>query len=186
MARVKLVSRRLFFALWPDPATRDALVRLTGDAVQKVGGRPIAAANLHLTLAFLGNQPAASYAQIVAAAAKVTPAKLRLTLDRFGYWPHLRIFMLAPASCPDSLRKLADNLTRAMTPLVGPTASVSYQPHVTLARKVAALPEVESPRPLIWNTSEFSLIESSVDHHGAQYTVLDQFRGGSRSDPNLA
>ena len=45
---------RVFFALWPDDATRSAISRATRDAVSLSGGRPIAKDRLHLTVAFLG------------------------------------------------------------------------------------------------------------------------------------
>src|SRR5690606_7943609 len=46
--------RRIFFALWPDDATRGAIERACRQAVRRSGGRPTAKRNLHLTVAFLG------------------------------------------------------------------------------------------------------------------------------------
>ena len=42
--------RRLFFALWPDEVQRCALEHNAAKAVRHSGGRPVAAANLHVTL----------------------------------------------------------------------------------------------------------------------------------------
>jgi 2'-5' RNA ligase len=181
-------TRRLFFALWPDESTRTALVQATRKAVRRSGGRPVPQANYHVTLAFLGNQPVERYDAIVAAAATLTPAltlgPIQLELDRFGYWPRPRVFWLGPARCPEALAGLADALWTAMTPLGLARETRPYRPHVTLARKVAALPEVESPTPLIWQASEFALIESVTDERGARYTVAARFSAGSPHDPN--
>jgi len=48
---------RLFFALWPDDATRRALAACASAVVAQTGGREVAAGNLHLTLAFIGERP---------------------------------------------------------------------------------------------------------------------------------
>ncbi|MDH5265059.1 MAG: RNA 2',3'-cyclic phosphodiesterase, partial [Betaproteobacteria bacterium] len=45
---------RLFFALWPDAAARAALADLARATANRYGGRAVPAANLHLTLVFLG------------------------------------------------------------------------------------------------------------------------------------
>ena len=50
---------RVFFALWPDDATRAAISRATREAVRLSGGRPIAKERLHVTVAFLGELTAA-------------------------------------------------------------------------------------------------------------------------------
>ena len=50
---------RVFFALWPDDATRAAISRATREAVRTSGGRPIAKERLHVTIAFLGELTAA-------------------------------------------------------------------------------------------------------------------------------
>lgn len=48
---------RLFFALWPDAATGDALSRTGKLLHQHWGGRLMRADTLHITLAFLGRTP---------------------------------------------------------------------------------------------------------------------------------
>jgi RNA 2',3'-cyclic 3'-phosphodiesterase len=68
-------TRRLFFALWPDQAMREALAAATDDAlraVRAVHGLPVPIANLHVTLAFLGSVPEASLARVVDLAQKLS------------------------------------------------------------------------------------------------------------------
>ena len=45
---------RLFFALWPDDAVRDALAARRDAIAFAYGGRPMLPATFHLTLAFIG------------------------------------------------------------------------------------------------------------------------------------
>ncbi|MBF4651936.1 RNA 2',3'-cyclic phosphodiesterase, partial [Serratia marcescens] len=47
-------SRRLFFALSLPDALQQQVIRWRAEAFAPEAGRPVAAANLHLTLAFLG------------------------------------------------------------------------------------------------------------------------------------
>ncbi|WP_458527413.1 2'-5' RNA ligase family protein, partial [Onishia taeanensis] len=57
---------RLFLALWPDPAVREALSSTAGQAHLACRGRPVAPEQLHLTLAFLGQVPTERLSALVA------------------------------------------------------------------------------------------------------------------------
>lgn len=167
--------RRLFFALWPDAATRAALVHATRKAVRRSGGRPVPPANYHITLAFLGDQPAALFDDIVRAGSAVVAAPVEFSLDRFGYFPKPRVFWVGATERPPELASLARELWDRMEALGLRREKRPFQAHVTLARKVAALPEVPSPNPLIWRASSFALVESATEQHGAVYTVAKDF-----------
>lgn len=141
-------------------------------------------ANYHVTLAFLGNQPAALFDGIVLAAARLDVGPVVVTLDRFGHWPKPRVFWLGASACPPELQMLAERLWDGMEDLGLRREQRPFRPHVTLARKVTALPEVSEPDPLIWRASSFALIESVTEQQGARYTVAKEFSLGSSSDPN--
>jgi len=176
-------TRRLFFALWPDTETRAALARETRKAVRRCGGRPVPPANYHLTLAFLGNQPVDLFDAIVAAAATVRAAPFELTLERYGHWPKPRVLWIGPsAMSPDgpgndvaAPAALASQLWDRLEALGMRREPRPFRAHVTLARKVAALPEVPSPEPLIWHASSFALIESMTEPSGAVYSAVEEF-----------
>src|SRR5579883_616458 len=61
-------TRRLFFALWPDEAMREAMVQAIREPVRASGGRPVHAGNLHVTLAFLGAVPERRLTELAEAA----------------------------------------------------------------------------------------------------------------------
>src|SRR5690606_40404955 len=77
--------RRVFFALWPDDATRGAIERACRQAVRRSGGRPTAKRNLHLTVAFLGElEPDAL--ELAAAVPPIGVGPFEIVLDRIGYF----------------------------------------------------------------------------------------------------
>jgi 2'-5' RNA ligase len=80
-------SRRVFFALWPDDASREALAHATRKAARASGGRPVPVENLHSTIAFLGAIPEARLAVAVATAAQLEHPAFRLVFDRLEHWP---------------------------------------------------------------------------------------------------
>ena len=101
--------RRFFFALWPDPSTRQDLVRSTRSAVRHSGGRTTAPENLHVTVAFLGSLTV----EELAAARSVPPVAVSpfvLTLDTLGFWKRPRILWLAPGRVPMELMELERRL----------------------------------------------------------------------------
>ena len=83
---------RLFFALWPDEATRAKLAVLQ----EGISGRKVSAANLHLTLAFLGNQPRALLGDLAQVMQAQTPAPFTLRIDHYGYFSKPRIAWAGP------------------------------------------------------------------------------------------
>lgn len=189
-------TRRLFFALWPDEATRAALVRATRKAVRRSGGRPVPPDHYHITLAFLGNQPAALCDAIADAGATVAAGALECTLDRFGYWPKPRVFWIGSSEPVPAMAELSRTIWDRMEDLDLRREQRSFKAHLTLARKVAALPEVSPPDPVIWRAPGFALIESVTEQRGAVYTVVKEFplsgspvirfTTGSPSDPKPA
>ena len=87
------MSCRLFFALWPDDATRAAFLALQGGLQ---GGRQVQPANLHLTLAFLGQQPAGLLPALRALPSRWADFDCLLQFDRLGYFSRPRIAWITP------------------------------------------------------------------------------------------
>jgi len=165
---------RLFFALWPDDLQRQRLHRLTRKVVRRCGGRPIAEANLHLTLAFLGEVDAVELART--AATGVVQTEFEFALDHYGYFAPARSLWLGPRRLPQALMDLQAQLWDRLAAAGFPRDSKPFRPHVTLARKAPAPRAIGPPQPLVWPVKEFALIQSETLPAGAQYQRLHQFQ----------
>jgi 2'-5' RNA ligase len=167
--------RRLFFALWPDDATRDALRRATRSAVRHCGGKPVAPGNYHVTLAFLGNVPDERCDAVIAAVRALSLAPLTLTLDRLGYFEAAQVLWFGPSQPPELLHRFVAELSRGLRGLGLAPDPRAFHPHLTLARKVHSPPELRAPRAVEWPVAGFCLVESETDPGGARYRVVAQF-----------
>jgi 2'-5' RNA ligase len=163
---------RVFFALWPDDATRAAISRATRDAVRASGGRPIAKDRMHLTVAFLGELTGAG----LAAARAVPPLSVgafELKLDALGVWPESKILWLAPADPPSALGELEAQLWDALAEHGFRAEDRTYRPHVTLARR--SRPIEAAVEPIVWSVRDLALVESFPDGRNVHYEVLERW-----------
>lgn len=160
---------RVFFALWPDDATRSAISRATRAAVQSSSGRPIAKDRLHLTVAFLGELTAAGL-EVARAVPPVRVGPFDLTLDAVGLWPESRILWFAPMAPPDPLGELEATLWDELAARGFVAEDRTYRPHVTLARR--ARPVEMEVTPVVWSVRELALVESFPDGRNVHYEVV--------------
>jgi 2'-5' RNA ligase len=169
-------ARRLFFAFWPDPATREALVHATRKAVRQSGGRPVAADHLHATVAFLGAVPATGVAAVLAAGARAVAAGSAMDVDvaALEFWPRPQV-LVAVAVTPPEATALADRLWQGVEPLGVKRDFRPLRLHVTLARKVRKPAPDLAMHPVAWAVGDLALVESVTDPAGARYTVLDRW-----------
>jgi len=163
---------RLFFALWPDDATRAALAE-RGAALHRVtGGRATQPESLHITLAFLGDSDPAGCDAAQAAAARVRPRPFELVLDRAGLWAHNRIAWLGASEMPQELEALVRALRSALADAGLAYDAKPFVPHITLARKVRPGSALPALRPVRWPVAGFVLVRSVLDRGGSHYAVL--------------
>lgn len=163
---------RVFFALWPDDATRAAISRATRDAVGSSGGRPIAKERLHVTLAFLGELSAAGL-EIARAVPPIPVGPFELNLDAVGVWPESKILWLAPTALPEALGELEKRLWDALVERGFRPEDRVYRPHVTLARRARPIEvAVEAVR---FPVRDLSLVESFPDGRNVHYEVLERW-----------
>ncbi|HUG76734.1 MAG TPA: RNA 2',3'-cyclic phosphodiesterase [Burkholderiales bacterium] len=163
---------RLFFALWPPPATARALEAWAQEVRRDTGGRVIPAASIHLTLAFLGD---ADPARASAAARTVSGPRHDLPLEEARYVKRNQIVWASPRVMPDPLARLAADLHAALA-----AAGLALEPrpfaaHVTLLRKARApraLPDLPS---LSWPVDAFTLVASTLSSDGSRYEQLQSF-----------
>lgn len=162
--------QRLFFALWPDDDTRDALARLAGSLLPPGGGRLVPAENLHLTLVFLGAVGSRRRECIERAADGMSSRAFTLEFVRVGYWPRPRVLWSAPERTPEALEGLASTLNNALVPCGHHPESRPFSAHVTLARKVRRRLRQVEHSPVPWHVDAFHLVESETHQQGARYT----------------
>jgi 2'-5' RNA ligase len=162
----------VFFALWPDDATRASISRATRAAVQASGGRPIAKDRLHLTVVFLGELTSAGLA-IARAVPPIDIGLFELTLDAIGVWPESRILWLAPQDPPEALGELEATLSERLVERGFRVADRTYLPHVTLARR--ARPVAAEVEPVRWRVEDLALVESFPDGRNVHYEVLERW-----------
>jgi len=164
---------RVFFALWPDDATRSAISRATRDAVRLSGGRPIAKERLHVTIAFLGELTGAGL-EVARGVPPISVGPFELVFDAVGVWPESKILWLAPSTMPDALGELEARLWTALVErgFVRGEERV-YQPHVTLARRARAIES--AVEPVSFPVRDLALVESFPDGRNVHYEVLERW-----------
>lgn len=170
-------SKRLFFALELPKAVQQRIVRWRAEQFPYEAGRPIAAANLHITLAFLGEVSEEKQRILAAQASRITQPGFTLCLDDAGHWPRSRVVWLGPRQAPRGLLQLA-NLLRAQAARSGCAQSPQpFHPHVTLLRN--AQPQVALPPPGFgWEfpVEDFVLYESLFDQGRTRYRPVDRWQ----------
>jgi 2'-5' RNA ligase len=165
------MAERLFFALWPGEALQRTLYEL-GRAVAPPGGKPMAAQNLHITLAFLGtiDDDKRNCMEKSAAAIRLPPFELRL--DCAGYWPRPQVVWLGCREVPQPLAALAGQLNTAMAACGLTPESRPYSPHLTVLRKARQGPRQLDMDTVHWPVGDFVLVQSLTLPEGAQYQVV--------------
>jgi 2'-5' RNA ligase len=173
-AAAKLERLRLFFAAWPAEPTAAVLHAWAARAQAEVGGRVIPVANIHLTLAFLGDVPAVGLAQAVGAAQRVAGEVHALPVDEARYWPRSRIVWVGPKKTPAPLAALAADLADKLREAGFALDERPFAAHVTLIRnaRLRGLP----PLPAVeWPISEFALVRSTPAEAGSKYEIVERF-----------
>src|SRR5579859_479894 len=167
---------RLFFALCPDPATRDAIYRASRNLAQNSGGRAIPPEQFHLTLAFLGGVQQELQERVAALAAgtagEVEAGPFSFELDQLGYWPNSQVIWYGCSHTPEALHGLALKLRRRLQAAALPPAPGKFVPHVTLARWVHKAAPFAPAQRIPWEVREFVLIRSETLASGVSYTEL--------------
>jgi 2'-5' RNA ligase len=167
---------RVFFALPPPPAVRDALARLAGAAAKRVEGRATRADSIHLTLAFVGDVDVAKLPLLDSIGSRIRGAPFMLALDTEGGFRRARVAWIAPSHAPDALRALQQALAQALTGDGFRLEARPFAAHVTLARHCRSLPGASAAvAPVDWPVHHFALWESSGVAGGARYREIGRW-----------
>jgi RNA 2',3'-cyclic 3'-phosphodiesterase len=164
---------RLFFALWPPLGAAEALCAWARRVRRKTGGSVVRAANIHLTLAFLGDVGEARVPEL--RRVPVWGERHALPIERTGYWARNRILWAGPETAPAPAVALADRLRDMLAARDFRTERSAFAAHVTLLRK-AREPEDLPPLPeLDWPVEECVLVQSELSAQGSRYQVLERY-----------
>lgn len=136
------------------------------------GGRGVRPANLHLTLAFLGDVAVSRVPSFMDALDAVHGERFVLELDSCGYWRHNRIVWAGAAQCPPALSRLVEALADALHPHGFRREAREYRAHVTLLRDARRGPRAGLPQPVEWRASDFALVQSVRRERTPAYEIL--------------
>ena len=172
---------RLFFALWPDGATRSHLSVATAAAVARVDGQPVPAAKFHVTLAFLGAVPGQTFVHLVEAGGRDRHPGVELVFDRLKYWRKAQVLVAMPSRIPKAAAAVVDRLWARLEPLGFVRELRPWQAHLTLVRRVRRPPPGDlhidiarfgRPGAAQW---KLALVESVTHAEGPRYKPLAEW-----------
>ncbi|AUZ63096.1 TPA: RNA 2',3'-cyclic phosphodiesterase [Citrobacter amalonaticus] len=168
--------KRLFFALELPTTVREEIIQWRAAHFPPEAGRPVAAENLHLTLAFLGDVSADKQQALIALAGRIRQPGFTLNLDDAGQWLRSRVVWLGTRQSPRGLLQLA-NMLRAQAARSGCYQSPQpFHPHVTLLRDASHAVAIPPPG-FYWSfpVTEFTLYASTFARGRTRYTELQRW-----------
>lgn len=166
---------RLFVGLDLQESIKTALLASMGGVAD---ARWQTAAQLHLTLRFIGDVDRHTAADIAAALGRVNVRPFVAELGDPGLFEHRgRIDTLWVGVRPaEAMERLAKSINAALSSVGLPPESRAFLPHITVARgrsMIGATLWPQSPIPrLTWPVDGFALFESRMGKDGSDYAIL--------------
>lgn len=180
---------RLFVAIELPERVKEALAREASALSRKAPhARWVKPEGMHLTLAFLGEQPEENLAAIKQALVRVCARHSKLELEikgggGFGSSKHPRVMWVGVEGQLEKLSRLQEELSAELEPLGYVPEKRAFRPHLTLARAK----ELKGDEKLAWcaaqlgefdagklSVSGVELFQSHLSPKGARYTSLCQ------------
>jgi 2'-5' RNA ligase len=149
-----------------------ALGALARDVAARARGRAVAAANIHLTLAFLGDTPKSSVPALEAIGAALPLEGFGLVLDHVGGFRASGVAWVGAASIPPPLDVLQAALARALAAGGFPVDARPFRAHVTVARKCGSVLREKLAAPVEWRVDALTLVASTLAPGGSVYRPL--------------
>lgn len=160
---------RMFVALWPGQAVREALRQWRNGVAWPPSASPVGTKQLHVTLHFLGSVTRERIPELAQGLdVRIDPFELE-----FGHrevW-HGGVAVLAPDLVPAPLLALHASLGDALVRMGLTPEARPYRPHVTLARRAGSLVETIQGPPIHWQIDGYALMQSKVGD-GSNYGVV--------------
>jgi 2'-5' RNA ligase len=170
---------RLFFALEPPTELAIKISDWRDQHLRQIG-RPVPAANFHITLAFLGELGEQQLERLCQETDELLQRRefsgASLVLNQLGYWHKPGICWLGPENWPSSLTKLARGLEERGTALGCKRKRSQYQAHLTLSRGCQTPPPAPATVPeFLWDYQRFCLMESHQGRQGVSYQPIAEW-----------
>jgi 2'-5' RNA ligase len=165
------VERRLFLGIVPDADSAKQLADLLPQV--PAPATPVAAANLHLTLLFLGQSTAKQARQLTTALAELPLPAFSVQLDQWLVWPGPAVLCLAGEVADPALAELYSQLKKVGAACGFAPPQHSLKPHITLARHCKIKPELP-PLHICLQATAILLFHSESTPQGVYYRPLWQ------------
>ncbi len=170
-------TKRLFLALLPDNLLIKQLARLQ----KNIPGRKTPPENLHMTLAFLGNQPDSVVSELADFLDRLEFSPFSLSLDKIGWFPKIRLGWIGPTTVSAALTRLHRITHRFLVPAYITDKKETFRPHITLARQ--SIPtDMKISEPVIWHVNRLALMQSILNAEPGQhprYHILHETTAGT-------
>jgi RNA 2',3'-cyclic 3'-phosphodiesterase len=167
--------KRLFFALWPEPALQQAFFDTGKTLFNLCGGRRTRRENIHLTLAFLGAVEADRVNRVIAVADQLQAPCFDLLFDRLGWWRQNQVAWASCSEVPRALSTLVKTLQSALMQEGFKFDDRRFVPHVTLLRKAQCRASVLESASIFWSVQQFVLVSSTLHQGGPHYTIVKRW-----------
>jgi RNA 2',3'-cyclic 3'-phosphodiesterase len=177
---------RLFFALIPGAALQAELAALGRGVAQRAQGRAVAARNIHLTLAFLGDVPASGVPGLQSIAGQLPRDAFTLVLDRVGGFRGSGVAWLGARAVPGALAGLQRTLAEALRARGFRIEARPFAVHLTLARKCRVVLDEPLAGPVEWPVEAIALVASTLAPGGSVYRTLATWPLAPVAAPNAA
>ena len=165
---------RIFFALWPDKETRSSLSTIT-QLFKDEKFRLVKKSNLHITLEFLGEVSESNQQQLIDQANLIKAEPFEIELTRIGWWRKPGVLWIGTHHSPKQLIHLVESIKQMVEQQGLETEKRSYEPHVTIARKVKQLQLPKQSFDICWQVNSFALLVSESTNSGVEYHVVHEW-----------
>jgi len=165
---------RIFFALWPDNDTRSSLCTIT-QQFKDEKFRLVKKSNLHITLEFLGEVSEDVLQQLVEKSNCIQAEPFEIELTRIGWWRKPGVLWIGTHHSPEQLIHLVESIKQIVEQQGLETDKRSYEPHVTIARKVKQLQLPKQTFDIRWQVNSFALVVSESTNSGVEYHVIHEW-----------
>jgi len=172
---------RLFFALQPTREQGVALAEAASPLAAQLGGQPVSAENLHVTLCFVGAVAEDKLEALQDAARGVHGRAVRLRLDSLDYWTKPKVLCAVTSAAASLAQELSAQLADALTAAGFAPDAKPFRAHLTLARKVdsTSAAACEWPHllasPVSMHCERFALMRSEKGESGSVYSAVAEW-----------